>query len=107
MKNHYLKFENQTQLESVLIANDLARITPAINEQPEQFVPKTNLDVIGLIYKPTGNIITTDGFDYPEMLPITGWHANLKANLTTEQETALAPFFVPEPKTPSRKWAGE
>jgi hypothetical protein len=108
MKNYHLKFQDQEQLESILIANDLAQITPAMNDQPETFVPKTPLDVIGLIYKPTGNIITTeDGVDYPEMSPIAGWHANMKGDLTLEQETALTAFFVPEPLTPARKWAGE
>jgi hypothetical protein len=101
MQNYYLKFENQEQLESVLIANDLAQI------YDEQFAPKTNLDVIGLIYKPTGNIITTDGFEYPEKLPISGWHANIKADLTEEQEAVLTPFLVPEPIAPVRKWGGE
>jgi hypothetical protein len=108
MKNYYLKFENQAQLETVLLANDLAQISPAMNEQPEQFVPKVNLDIIGLIHKPTGNILTTDdSFDYPEMLPINGWHANMKWDLTQDQESALADYLVPQPSTPARVWAGE
>jgi hypothetical protein len=108
MKNYYLKFEDQAELEAILLANDLATMFPAMNGEPEQLVPKTNLDVIGLIYKPTGNVLTAeDGFEYLEQAPITGWHANLKANLTEEQELALTPFLVPEPATPTRKWAGE
>lgn len=107
MKNYYLKFKNQAELEATLLASGLATMSPAMNEQPEQFVSKTNLDIIGLIYKPTGNVVTTDGFDYPEQAPIAGWHANMKGDLTLEQETALAAFMVAEPKTPSRKWAGE
>ncbi len=102
MKNYYLKFEDQAELEAALLANALADI------QEAQFVPKTNLDVISLIYKPTGNVLTAeDGFEYLEQAPIAGWHANLKADLTEEQEMALTPFLVPEPATPTRKWAGE
>jgi hypothetical protein len=102
MKNYYLKFQNQAELESVLVATDLADV------QDEQFVPKTNLDVIGLIYKPTGKVLKTeDGFDYPEQAAVEGWHANLKAELSEDQETALSEFLVTEPATPARKWAGE
>jgi hypothetical protein len=107
MKNYYLKFQDQAELEATLLASDLATMSPAMNGEPEQLVSMNPLDVIGLIHKPTGNIITTDDVEYPEMLPIEGWHANMKANLTEEQETALTPFLVPEPTTPARKWAGE
>ena len=41
-------------------------------------------DVIGVLYRPTGNTITTDEGDTPEMAPVTDaagvpyWHANLR-----------------------------
>jgi hypothetical protein len=100
MQNYYLKFKDQAELETTLISLGLAEI------YDEQFIPKTNLDVIGLIYKPTGLMITTeDGMKYPEMLPLEGWHANLKDALTLEQEVALP--LIATPNAPYRKWAGE
>jgi hypothetical protein len=39
------------------------------------------IDIIGLIYKPTGVMLTDEeGFEYAEQAPITGWHVN-----TTEE----------------------
>lgn len=100
MQNYYLKFEDQAELEETLISLGLAEI------YNEQFIPKTNLDVIGLIYKPTGVILTAeDGMKYPEMLPLEGWHANLKDDLTAEQEAVLP--LIETPNAPYRKWAGE
>jgi hypothetical protein len=39
------------------------------------------------------------------MLPIDGWHVNIKADLTAEQEAALP--LITAPTTPYRIWAGE
>lgn len=107
MKNYYLKFTDQAELEETLISAGLGSIQPVYGTKSDtQFVPTIILDVIGLIYKPTGNALTTeDGIQYPEMLPIDGWHANAKAELTAEQE-ALLPL-IEKPTTPHRVWAGE
>lgn len=38
-----------------------------------------SLDVVGLIYKPTGNMLTDgDGNEYPEQVDVDGWHVNIK-----------------------------
>jgi len=58
------------------------------------------MDVVGTIYKSTGNIIE----DNPEMAPIDGWHVNLRGTLTTVQVEALTPFIV-VPQSPVRVWA--
>ena len=76
-----------------------------------------SLDIIGVISKPTGNIIKgKDGIEYPEMEQLEGFHANLRGNLTlgekveyiqyqpTEEELANPEFVMPEPEvkiTPS------
>lgn len=100
MKNYYLKFADQTDLENTLIAAGLAET------HQEVFTPSVTLDVIGIIHKPTGKMLTTnDGMRYPEMMPIVGYHANLKAELTEQQE-ALLPL-ISKPNTPYRVWAGE
>jgi hypothetical protein len=64
------------------------------------------LDIIGTMYRATGTMLTTeDGMEYPEMEAIDGYHANLREELTAEQEAALP--TVDAPATPYRKWAGD
>jgi hypothetical protein len=59
------------------------------------------IDVIGTIYKPTGEMIQTDEGEVPEMAPIDGWHVNVRH---TEPVPELEQFQV-FPKTPGRMWA--
>lgn len=100
MRNYYLKFVDHADLEDTLIAAGLAET------YQEAFTPRVTLDVIGIIHKPTGNTLTTeDGLKYPETLPIDGYHANLKAELTEQQEDLLP--LIPAPTTPYRVWAGK
>ena len=64
------------------------------------------LDIIGTMYRETGNMLTTDdGMEYPETEAIDGYHANLREVLTDAQEAALP--TVTAPATPYRKWAGD
>ena len=59
------------------------------------------LDIIGTIWKATGNILTDDeGFEYPEMTAIDGFHANLIA------DAGLTLPTIEAPATPYRVWAG-
>ena len=64
------------------------------------------IDIVGTIYKETGNTLTdSDGFEYPEMNPISGWHVNLRI-LGDERRAdadALSDYEV-FPTTPSRVW---
>ena len=97
MKKYYLKFVDHADLENTLLAAGLAET------YQEVFTPSVTLDIIGLIYKPTGMTLTTeDGLQYPEMLSIDGYHANLKAELTEKQEKALP--LISAPLTPYRIW---
>jgi hypothetical protein len=100
MKNYYLKFKDQQDLESSLINVGLAEI---INNT---LITKDGieLDVIGIINKTTGVMFTNDdGFEYPETSPIEGYHANLIGALTQEQQESLP--LVSAPKQPVRVWA--
>jgi hypothetical protein len=70
-----------------------------------EYRPKyNNIDVIGLIYKPTGEMTTTteDGLETPVMEPIDGWHVNVRLT-PNESATDLIAFSV-EPTTPVRVW---
>ena len=67
------------------------------------------MDIVGIIYKATGNTLTDDdGNEYPEMAPLDGWHVNIRLigdNRRADVE-ALSDYFVdPEPVTPARVWA--
>lgn len=98
--NYYLKFKDQQDLQSALIAAKLAQMVD------DRFSVNGSiaLDIIGIIHKPTGVMLTNDdGFEYPETKPLSGYHANLLGELTQEQQELLP--LVSEPKTPSRVWA--
>jgi hypothetical protein len=59
-----------------------------------------SVDVIGIIYKPTGEVIETDEGEVPEMAAIEGWHVNTRGPMVE----ALMAFAV-EPQQPVRVWA--
>jgi hypothetical protein len=65
-------------------------------------VPKyAAVDVVGVIYKPTGNVLKTDEGEVPEMAPLDGWHVNVRH---TDEAPELEAFRV-FPVTPARMWA--
>lgn len=65
-----------------------------------------DLDIVGVIYSETGNTLTDDdGLEYPEMTALSGFHANLRADLTADQVAALP--TIDAPSTPYRIWAGD
>ena len=59
------------------------------------------IDTIGVIYKPTGNMIQTDDGEVEEMTPLDGWHVNVRH---TEEVPEFQTYQV-FPNTPSRGWA--
>ena len=118
MMNYYLKTNDEAALWEALEAAGLARREydrdDPLNQPPEDIEVEWQptgafdwvftgvaLDVIGTIYKPSGNMLTdAEGFEYPEMLPIDGFHANLIA----EEGIEGLPEIV-APNTPYRVWA--
>jgi hypothetical protein len=77
--DYYLKFTDEAQASQVLKGYT------------------GSVDVIGVIYKPTGG---TD--DEPVMTAIPGWHVNVR--VVDEDPKALLLFAV-TPATPMRAWA--
>jgi hypothetical protein len=59
-----------------------------------------SVDVIGIIYKPTGVMIETDEGEVAEMAPVDGWHVNTRGPML---ESLMA--FAVEPQHPVRVWA--
>lgn len=79
----------------------------------DAYTVEHSLDVIGVINMPTGNTLTTDPdedgntFEYDEMAPLDGWHANLLMhnNAGDEVPAELAGFVIEAPTNPVRKFA--
>jgi hypothetical protein len=101
----YLSFPDEAAAKAVLY-----RIEGAVEADPENGVEAqegtevanyANIDTIGIIYKPTGEMLQGEDGPYPATAPIEGWHVNVR--LVGEDAAALAPFVV-EPKTPVRVW---
>jgi hypothetical protein len=68
------------------------------------------VDVIGPIYKATGNTVvsvdaeTGDSFESPEMKPIDGYHVNVRI-IRGEVPEVFSGFVIDPPSTPVRVWA--
>jgi len=121
MHYYYLKTDTEQALWEALETADLAKKEydreDPLNIPPEDIEAEWDgpsgayewvftglaLDVIGTIHQPTGNTLTDDeGFEYAEMAPIDGYHANL---ITSEEVTGLPEITAPN--TPYRIWAGQ
>lgn len=94
-----LRFADAQEADSVLF-DEQTNVQGDVVETVK--VPRyAAIDVIGTIYKPTGNMITTDEGEVPEMAASPGWHANIRH---TAEAPELATFQV-FPETPARMWA--
>ena len=126
MATYYLKAASEAALWTALEAASLARKEydreDPLNSRPDDLEPDAEwagptgayewiadtpmLDTIGTMYTATGTMLAdSDGMEYPEMEAVDGYHANLREELTAEQEAALP--TVDAPATPYRKWAGD
>ena len=64
-------------------------------------VPKyAAIDVLGTIWKPTGNALMTEEGEVFEHAPIDGWHVNVRHNAEAPELEAYRVF----PVTPQRVW---
>ena len=64
-------------------------------------VPKyAAIDVLGTIWKPTGNALMTEEGDVFEHAPIDGWHVNVRHNAEAPELEA----YRVHPATPQRMW---
>jgi hypothetical protein len=102
----YLAFPDEAAAKAVLY-----RIEGAVEADPEQGIEAVegyevanyaNIDTIGIIYKPTGEMLQGEDGPYPEMAPIPNWHVNIRL-VEGEDPEPLEPFLV-EPKSPVRVW---
>jgi hypothetical protein len=105
MKQYCLKFADETRAREELIDYiDFNQEVDGISVQCWITSSKDHaLDVVGTIYKPTGETLTdAEGNEYPEMAPMDGFHVNL---VTKSLPNELKDYVV-IPETPSRVFAG-
>ena len=87
----YLRFADEAEANGVLFEG----------EGEERRAKYAAIDVIGTIYEPTGEMITTDEGEVPEMAPVDGWHINVRHKAEAPELDAYRVF----PETPARGWA--
>jgi len=96
----YLKFTSEAAMATAL---------SAFYEEEGEFVGNTAdyaIDVVGVLQEPTGNTLTSDGMDYPEMSSLDGWHVNIRL-LTKAMQDAVEALDVSHgvtPGLPLRTW---
>jgi len=116
----YLNLDAEADMPTVLSAfykQDYTTIVdPETFEESTQlegepyFVANTSdysIDVVGVLHKPTGNTLTSDGMEHPEMVALDGWHVNIRLtgdNSRADVEALAAYTIEPTPKTPLRVW---
>ena len=102
--DYCLKFDSEAEARAVLY-----RIEGAVEADPENGIEAQEgyevanypaIDMIGVICKPTGQIINTTEGDVPEMVPVDGYHVNVRV---LEEAPELEAYRV-FPVTPHRVW---
>lgn len=107
----FLRFTDADAATAALLAAGLLTETQAVIDSegnvliPAGYAPvNATIDTIGLIYKPTGNTITTDMGDQPEMAALEGWHINVRLKADQATPANLVQYQV-TPANPVRVWA--
>ena len=87
--DYHLRFDSEAAADAVLF------------EGEERRAKYQAIDVIGVIYKPTGNMLPTDEGEVPEMTPVEGWHVNVRHKEEAPELEAYCVF----PQRAVRGWA--
>ncbi len=105
MTDYFIKSTSEQNFWAIMVSSGVELVT---EDGVEQRIVKNgnSLDVIGVIYESTGNMLTDPEIgQFPEMAPVPGYHANLRGELTEQQLLDLAAVLIAEPATPVRVWA--
>ena len=109
MNDFYLRFADKAQADSVLYTT--TPVLAVVDTEGNVITPAgedivtpnfANIDVIGTIYRPTGEVETVDGMEVPVMAALEGYHVNVRA-VDGEDTSALTSFAV-VPSVPMRVW---
>ncbi len=100
----YLKARTESALYKALEAAGIVRETEDGYGVTDGH--KYALDVVGKVYKPTGEVIEEDGVAAPVMKAVPGFHANLRvidaSNFDVNMFNEIA---INAPTNPARGWA--
>jgi hypothetical protein len=100
--DYFLKFADEAEANAALFTEQ-TNVEGDVVETV--LVPKyAAVDVIGTIYKPTGNLLPApdgSGDAVDEMAPVPGWHANVRHTAEAPDLEAFRVF----PQEPVRGWA--
>lgn len=101
----YLKLSAESDMPTVL--SNFYGTDEDGNSVLIKFTHDYAIDVVGVIQEPTGVTLTdSEGFEYPEMADVAGWHVNIRLVTDakrTEVEALDASHGV-TPNSPSRVW---
>jgi len=100
MIDFYLKLLSEADMPTVLSA--------FYNEDGEfaSNTPDYSVDAVGVLQEPTGNTLTSDGMEYPEMVDLDGWHINIRLlnEVMRDSVEALDVSHGVTPDAPKRVW---
>jgi hypothetical protein len=109
MIDYYLKFTDEAQANSILYtkvptawSESVAMDEPPVATEWMDKPNYDNIDIIGTIYNPTGEIVKMGMDEVPVMEEVSGWHVNVR-NSTPAPELDE---YVIIPNHPRRTWAG-
>jgi len=102
--DYYLKFTDEAQANSVLYI----KVPTAFNEegQVNEWMEKSNfdnIDILGIIYNPTGATETVGDIEVPVTIALDGFHVNVR---NYSQAPELDAYAI-TPTNPRRIWAGD
>lgn len=101
MRDYFLRAKSQKTIDQALQSAGLLFYVDGELVTPIDVV----VYHVGKVIRPTGRMLTDEeGNEYPEEKPVEGYHVNLRAELTPEQEGLLP--IIPEPKNPQAIIAG-
>jgi len=106
----YLKATSQSALMKALELAGIVRAIPQDERTSEHAwavsdAHKYALDVIGTIWKETGETIETDNGPMAVTKPIDGFHANLRVMTSDFDAETVADLVINAPRNPARGWA--
>ena len=99
--DYHLRFTDASEADAVLFETQVAPADEPYEVRDVKVPRYAAVDVIGVIWKPTGKLLSTTEGEVPEMAPVEGWHVNVRHNADAPE---LAPHQV-FPQAPVRGWA--
>jgi len=98
--DYTLKFKTEAAANKVLFTEQTQVMDDVVETVKASNFPGHSIDIIGVIYKPTGKTISSEEGGYPEMAAVPGWHVNVRG----AEDVTLAQHHI-EVTTPVRGWA--